>query len=148
MQVVAGVAIGLGAFLVALGVYGIASELPDLWDPCREWGIGNQHSVTIAPGDECQARSGTSETKTGFLARLALVPGLTIACGILAIVGAWRRERPWLVAATVGMGAEAIFLFFGFSVFFLIAAGVAVAFGACAAGLKPRRRVEGPVARA
>lgn len=134
----------MGSLFVVLGVVGVARELPDLWDPCLTWGM-NTGSSHLAPDDSCQAKEATSETKAGFLVRLAAVPGFVAACGAVAIVGGVRQRRAWLVGSSIGFAAESIVLFLGLSAAFMVTLGAALLLGLCAA-LLPKTKAQPPAA--
>ena len=124
---------GLAAWL-------IATELPDFWDPCMEWGRGSDSGMlTVSPDDACPTRSSTSETRLQAAGRLAAVDGSTIVASVLASVAAWRR-RPWPAAvAAFLMLVVSVLLVMGFSIAFPLTLAVAVLY-AVAAGRWRRPR--------
>lgn len=96
--------------------------------------------MILSPDDECRSRTGTSETKTGFLLRLAAVDGVVIVAGAASAAGAWRGRAALVLLAGILLAAESVLLFFGLSVGFVVTAGVAVVQFVCAAGLHRRSR--------
>jgi hypothetical protein len=84
--------------LLAFVVVSLAAEIPRLLDqdPCFVW--GSSRSVPIGKPPCVHSVQGTSETKTGAIARLTAVQGTLFVATVLGLVGAFKR-RPKLCAA-------------------------------------------------
>jgi hypothetical protein len=131
---------GVGLLLAGFAVWGLWQEAPMFWDPCQEWGIRSGGSHAIRPGDPCQRWSGTSETKAQAVLRLALVQGVILLAGGLAVAAGWRAAAGPALAAGLLMAGEGVVLFLGISAAFLPAVASAVLFLVAAA--RWRRRYE------
>ena len=83
---------------VALAAAIVVNTLPQLSNPCFEWGSSSSTYRTVGPNDPCAAtgRGGTSETKLQAVIRLLILSGGTLLAGALAVWGAFAR-RPTLV---------------------------------------------------
>jgi hypothetical protein len=119
----------LGAVLLAavasvpLGLVAIrafAIEVSNFRDPCFHWGDGSgttssgsfRSSLRLHPGDPCATRSEfTSETKTGSVIRVLIVPGGVLAAIAFGILGAVRTRPLFAVVGACLMFAEAIPIF-------------------------------------
>src|SRR5438105_434724 len=91
------VVLGVAGLVGGLSALGLASQVPQFFDPCLTWGMGAGNggtgSASLSPGGACPSRSGTSETRAGAVVRLALTDGV----GLLAAgLSAWAalRVRP------------------------------------------------------
>lgn len=136
--VLAKAVLAAAVFLGGMALVLAASAVPAFFDPCHEWGMRSGGSVAIAPGDACQSRSATSETKGEAVLRMAIVFGGTIVASSLGAVGALRGLRPPLLVGAAMLFALSVLLFFGASIAFLLVLGAAVLF--LVAGLQQDRR--------
>lgn len=136
---------GLAAAVLVLGVLlggwalaTAAAEVPDLWDPCRTWGMRN--GGTLSPDQGCPSRSGTSETKPEFLLRLTAIQGGCLVASLLSAWGSRRRDRTaqGLLAVAAAIAAvESALLFVGLSFLFVLTALLAVLAGVLLVRLRP-----------
>lgn len=87
------IAVAAAIPLVVFFVLSVVSETSRFADPCVSWGAQAGHQMSIRPGDPCQSRSGTSETKLGVIGRLLLVQGTSVVAAFLGLLGSYR-SRP------------------------------------------------------
>jgi hypothetical protein len=130
--------LGAAVAIAALAVVGLGREVPGFWDPCRTWGMRSGGSLELTPGDPCQGKSATSETRGLAALRLFLVDGVSLAAAGLAVAGAVRRRGLPLLVAGLLMATESVLLFLGLSIAFVVSLGAGVLF--LAVGLRWRRK--------
>lgn len=137
--ILAAIVAAAGLLLAGFAVWGLWQEVPQFWDPCYEWGAGGggdgsgTHSYSMQLTPDCPRRGATSETKAQAALRLGLVQGVTFVAGGLALAAGWRRGAGLTLAAGLLMAGEAVVLFFGLSIAFVVALAAAILLLAAAA---------------
>lgn len=132
--------LSVGAALAVLALGAALQELPTFWDPCRSWGQKSGSTLELRPGEGCQSKSGTSETKAQAAARIIAVFGTAALAGSLAVLGAVRRKA-WPAAVAAGlMAVETPLLFLGLSIAFVLTLAAGLLFLAGALAWRVRAR--------
>jgi hypothetical protein len=85
-------AIAFALPLSAVAVAAVVTEVADQIDPCVRW---NSDRIHPAPS-VCTEIKVRGETRGWSFVRMAAVPGVILAAGVLAVFGALRK-RPWLI---------------------------------------------------
>lgn len=107
----------------------VAYDLHEFADPCLQWGVGSNGSVTLGsvsvrPNDPCARRiSQTSETRTRALITVLIVPGGIIVAIGLGLVGAASSRPTLMLVGACLMFLEAFPLVFSFAPVALLTAG-------------------------
>lgn len=87
--------------VAALAIASLIAEVPQLFDPCVQWGEGARGS--ISPDDvPCSRVTGVSETKRQAVGRLVLVQGSALVASALALIGAFSASPyPLLIGSAL-----------------------------------------------
>jgi hypothetical protein len=131
-----------------LGVVAIRAftiEVSNFRDPCFQWGEdgasswgGFLSSPRLRPLDPCATRSeGTSETKTGSVIRVMMVPGVILVAIAWGILGAVRARPRLAVAGACLMFAESVPLMFSVAPLALLAGAALLVVAALARRVPP-----------
>lgn len=135
------IAVVASAIPVAFAVGTLATEIPNFWDPCYQWGGGSGGALSPGEGG-CDGVTRTSETKAEAALGLALIHGtVLVACGV-GLAGAWFDRRMAIAVAAALLTLVTIPLLLGIAFVFTLPG--AVGFWIATARPRAPSRVEPP----
>lgn len=111
-------AVVLSLPLGLFGAFALATGIPVLFEPCREWD-DTDHTVQ-AGADGCRSRTSGGDISRGEYAfQLVSQQALSIAAFGMAVAGAWRRSGAVLLAAGIAWCLVAVAWTLGFGLPFI-----------------------------
>lgn len=95
--------------------WSLTRTLPQLSDPCFQWGLSQSVNGYVSPNGPCRALEGSTETKPHAVVRLVLVHGGILVATVLGVLGA-LLARPLISVLGAGLiFLESIPLIFSFA---------------------------------